>query len=267
MNALKKLGGMFALSLVLFSFSTALAPCAENTPVIVYFKSGGRIEGILTDETDKGVTLNVGFGITVLSKEDILRIETPEKPSEKARILSKMHRYAYSAKEAEKRRADEQRSYFNRMREIIEAQRKALIRRFYHQGVDIEIKDRSRMIVEATVNGSVQFRLQLDTGANMVALSPSAATQLGMDLFGRHSVEVSLAYGNSVEGIPVKLRSVKVGDAEVRDCDAVIILSDSVPAGQDGYLGLSFLRYFDIKIDFAREKLFLTTKENDENTY
>ncbi|MDC7675785.1 retropepsin-like aspartic protease family protein [Asticcacaulis machinosus] len=89
---------------------------------------------------------------------------------------------------------------------------------------------------EARVNdASVKFLV--DTGATIVALTPSDALRLGVDADElRYDRQVTTAMGQTAAAV-VKLRSVHIGQTEVRDVDAIVIregLSTSL-------LGMSYL--------------------------
>ncbi|WAC49645.1 TIGR02281 family clan AA aspartic protease [Asticcacaulis sp. SL142] len=89
---------------------------------------------------------------------------------------------------------------------------------------------------EARVNdASVKFLV--DTGATIVALTPSDALRLGVDADElKYDRLVTTAMGKT-EAAVVKLRSVHIGQTEVRDVDAIVIregLSTSL-------LGMSYL--------------------------
>lgn len=89
---------------------------------------------------------------------------------------------------------------------------------------------------EARVNdASVKFLI--DTGATIVALTPSDALRLGVDADElKYDRLVTTAMGKT-EAAVVKLRSVHIGQTEVRDVDAIVIregLSTSL-------LGMSYL--------------------------
>ncbi|WP_189485639.1 TIGR02281 family clan AA aspartic protease [Asticcacaulis endophyticus] len=89
---------------------------------------------------------------------------------------------------------------------------------------------------EARVNdASVKFLV--DTGATIVALTPSDALRLGVDADElKYDRLVTTAMGKT-EAAVVKLRSVHIGQTEVRDVEAIVIregLSTSL-------LGMSYL--------------------------
>ena len=114
-----------------------------------------------------------------------------------------------------------------------------------------------QVIVEALLNGSERVRLLVDTGASIVLISEDTALRLGIkseDI--RSDMKVMLADGSSKTAKPVILKSVKVGDAEVKDVRAAILNRGSI-SDADGLLGMSFLSNFIMKVDSAENKLIL----------
>jgi aspartyl protease family protein len=99
-----------------------------------------------------------------------------------------------------------------------------------------------------SINGqSVQF--MVDTGASRVALSVSDAERIGLDYRAGQPVRVGTANGTT-QGWQLKLRSVRLGDVEVYEVDAVV-----TPQGMPFVLlGNSYLNRFEMR------------RENDQMT-
>lgn len=90
------------------------------------------------------------------------------------------------------------------------------------------------------INGkAVQF--MVDTGATSVAMSALDADRAGISFKGGQSVNMSTANG-VIQGFRIKLASVRVGDVEVYDVDAVVI-PQAMPYM---LLGNSFLTRFQM---------------------
>jgi aspartyl protease family protein len=95
--------------------------------------------------------------------------------------------------------------------------------------------------VAAVVDGAVQGRLLLDTGAEFTVLSPDAARLLSLNLSTMAVIPLRSASG--VFWAPMtKVRSIAVGEAVAFDVEVVI--HDATP-GLSGLLGMSFLEHFD----------------------
>lgn len=93
------------------------------------------------------------------------------------------------------------------------------------------------------INGrAAQF--MVDTGATFVAMSTQDAERLGISYKTGQPVRMATANGDSV-GYRIKLNSVRVGDAEVYEVDAVVI-PQPMPFI---LLGNSFLARFQMKRD------------------
>jgi aspartyl protease family protein len=96
---------------------------------------------------------------------------------------------------------------------------------------------------EGTINGrAVQF--MVDTGASVVGLGASQAERMGLDYKSGQPVRMSTANGMAA-GWRVKLASVRIGDVEVFDVDAVV----GAQAMPYVLLGNSFLSRFQMKRD------------------
>ena len=96
---------------------------------------------------------------------------------------------------------------------------------------------------QGTINGrAVQFLV--DTGASMVGLGASEAERVGLDYKSGRPVRMQTANGLAPAWV-VKLSSVRIGDVEIYDVDAVVG-SQSMPYV---LLGNSFLSRFQMRRD------------------
>jgi len=237
---------------------------SEGKPANIHLKSGGIIRGFVEKEAQDGIIIETGYGKVAISNNDIESIEYPDTSREKEELEAQILEVSpekYDTKEAALMKKREEEAYHKRMKDIAEMEREAARRRRLERGIDIEVKDRSKILVGALINGHVETNLQLDTGASLVAISPSVARILGIDYLRKQKIDIQLAFGKKVPGVLVMLDSIKVGYVEVRNVKAVVVLSDQIPEGQDGFLGMSFLRYFDIKINPRDKKMYLLKRE------
>lgn len=93
------------------------------------------------------------------------------------------------------------------------------------------------------INGrAVQF--MVDTGATSIAMSTADAERAGISYKSGQAVQISTANGTA-QGFRIKLNSVRVGDVEVYDIDAVVT-PQPMPFM---LLGNSFLTRFQMKRD------------------
>ncbi|MDN8617791.1 retropepsin-like aspartic protease family protein [Variovorax ginsengisoli] len=98
-------------------------------------------------------------------------------------------------------------------------------------------------MAQGAINGrSVNF--MLDTGATTIALSAADAQRIGLDFSKGQPVRMNTANGVS-QGYRVKLGSVRVGDVEVYDIDA-IVSPEPMPYI---LLGNSFISRFSMRRD------------------
>lgn len=116
--------------------------------------------------------------------------------------------------------------------------------------VPIEIVD-DHVLVRGTLNGSA-VRLVLDTGASHVAVSPEAAAaagirEIGEARFGAFGGE----QGSARSGVA---DSVGIGPAVAKDV-ATFIFPIPPVFEADGFLGLSFLRRFTVRLDHEQRTL------------
>jgi len=111
--------------------------------------------------------------------------------------------------------------------------------------VDVEIKDSDK---------TVRTKMALDTGATYVMITWEIAQSLGLrPELSNETIEIITASG--VEKVPaVILRSITVAGKEARDIKAVV--HDLPPKSYiDGLLGLSFLRNFNVHLNFKANNL------------
>ncbi len=110
------------------------------------------------------------------------------------------------------------------------------------------------MILNVKINNSVQGRFLLDTGASYVVLSQDLASRLKLNTDKQQGIPLTIADGSTVNGTPVFLDSMRVGDVQADHVRAVI-LPNSPGEEIDGLLGMSFLQDFVISLDPANNKL------------
>ena len=86
--------------------------------------------------------------------------------------------------------------------------------------VTLQADGRGHFVVPGQINGGT-VRMLLDTGATMVAIPASDATRLGIDYRKGRVTYLNTANG-AVPAYAVKLNTVKVGDIELNQVDAVV---------------------------------------------
>jgi len=138
--------------------------------------------------------------------------------------------------------------------EVDGAERRLPLGQHYRSGTQAQT-DRERVVlaadprghffVEGTVNGG-RVRFILDTGATVVALPGAEADRLGIDYRKGRPGRIDTANGAALAWA-VRLDTVKVGNIELRNVEAVVIES-----GLDiALLGMTFLNRVEMKRDGA----------------
>jgi aspartyl protease family protein len=98
---------------------------------------------------------------------------------------------------------------------------------------------RGEVPLDADVDGATVHFI-VDTGANLVTLTPADAEAVGINLAGLvYSMTFNTANGKT-KGAPVLLRSVRLGQLAVEDVQGVVVPNVSV-----SLLGMSFLQRLD----------------------
>ncbi|MCR6476649.1 TIGR02281 family clan AA aspartic protease [Variovorax sp. ZS18.2.2] len=102
---------------------------------------------------------------------------------------------------------------------------------------------RGHFMTQGAINGKT-ITFMLDTGATTIALSADDAQRIGLDYSKGRLVQMSTANGVS-QGYRLRLQSVRVGDVEVYDIDA-IVTQQPMPYA---LLGNSFINRFSMRRD------------------
>ncbi len=109
--------------------------------------------------------------------------------------------------------------------------------------ISMAVDANGHFMAEGAINGKAT-RFMVDTGATTVAMSLADAVKLGVDYRKGRPIQVGTANGVA-EGYALKLHSVRIGDVEVYDVDAVVT-SQRMPFV---LLGNSFLGRFQMRRD------------------
>ncbi len=107
---------------------------------------------------------------------------------------------------------------------------------------------------EVVLNGNLKQYLVVDTGASFTIISRGAAKELGITI-DEYTPVIPTATASSVIFNPlVTLKSVRVGEAEVENVDALV---HDLPGSTAGLLGNSFLSEFKVVLDSANGRMTL----------
>lgn len=113
-----------------------------------------------------------------------------------------------------------------------------------------------RIIINVTLNGRVQARLAVDTGAHQTIIFPRLAQRLGF--LNDTSVGVktlSGGIGGSVPAVAVIIDTIRVGDVEQPFFPAKIV--PAVSSAFEGLIGMDFLSLFVMHVDPLHHLLIL----------
>jgi len=228
--------------------------------VIIIMKNGGVIKGIVEEKNDQGIVIDVGFGTVAVSKEDIEKVDRVIDNESRKTIYDelKVHKVDEDEETLKKRLEKEEKEILDRIEEAEEIQKEAAKGRI--AVTEITYRNRSRIMVMTNINNKIDIPMLVDTGANLVLIYPETAMRLGIKLRNENALLFQLADGSTKPGVPITLRSVKVGNAEATNVRAAVILGAEKPAQEVGLLGMSFLRNFHVKIDTDNNKLTLEKK-------
>ncbi len=112
----------------------------------------------------------------------------------------------------------------------------------------------NRIIVEEIVNGMGSMKFIVDTGADLTLIPRSLVQQLDISLDNSIATPVTGIGGTIIVPL-VKIGSLKVGEAEVRNLD-VVVNEEASLSGQR-LLGGDFLGQFRVGIDYTKNQLIL----------
>lgn len=113
-------------------------------------------------------------------------------------------------------------------------------------------------VVSVELNGTRMAHLILDTGASHTILSQELVRDLAlMPSDFRPGLVLLKTAGGSVDAQVVRIDSMKIATAEVRNSSAAVHTVPDFPAGIDGLLGLSFLHEFEVTLDTMKSELRL----------
>jgi aspartyl protease family protein len=107
--------------------------------------------------------------------------------------------------------------------------------------VTLQANGQGHFVAQGQINGGT-VRMLVDTGATMIALSASEATRLGISYKNGKQAYVNTANG-AVPVYMIKLNTVKIGDVELNQVDAVV-QEAGLPFA---LLGMSFLNRTEMR--------------------
>jgi len=227
---MKKTPSLYAAVLILIFFLSFIDKLYADT---LYLKNGRSIDGLIKNEDEQNIELDVGFGTIKFPRKEIERV-SKSTTEESQSIQQEWQKKKLEAKE-------------EKLRKELEPK-------------DIKVQqEKGYIAINAVLNKRIPVLLVLDTGASMVVLSNNTAKKLGLDSGKKEEMlQLKLADGRKINGRYVLLESITVQDVEAKDVDAAVLLEDVEDAGfKDGLLGMSFLNRFNFKVDQKNKRLIL----------
>jgi predicted aspartyl protease len=97
----------------------------------------------------------------------------------------------------------------------------------------------------------VQASLVLDTGAEIITIYQPMADQLNLPRTG--GAHVRVVGGKTLNASVAKLDYVRVGPYEAKEIQTWVVFPPGSSAGNDGLLGMNFLRGLEYSIDFENQ--------------
>lgn len=219
--------------LFLFFLLSGIAQACADT---VTLKNGYQMEGIIKRETDEYVELEINLGTVKFYREQIGRVE--HSSQEERKLMQESWQEERLKSEAKQKSRQQQRETGSK--EI------AVGRQGNH------------LFANVVLNGKVNAKLLIDTGASFVVLSPAMAKGLNISMdTAKPDLKLTLADGREVPGKMLKLDTISIGEARANDVQAAVIYQEGAFQGYDGLLGMSFLKLFKFEIDLEKSRIIL----------
>ena len=124
-------------------------------------------------------------------------------------------------------------------------------------------REGGRLLVDGNINNQSSVRFIVDTGASMTIIPAQVASRLGLDPKQALLIEIR-GVGGVTDGRLVEVDSLKVGDAEARNLD-IVVIDDSL--GGTALLGTDFLSRFQLGINYGRDQMVLQPGEAPYDGY
>jgi len=123
------------------------------------------------------------------------------------------------------------------------------------EAVEVNLLRRHELLlVEVLLNNKVTRNFIVDSGASFTLISRQTANELGL-IIDDNTPIIPVSTVNDVILTPlVTLRSLRVGNAEVENVDALVY---TMPSDKQGLLGNSFLNKFKVVLDSINGKMTL----------
>ena len=124
-------------------------------------------------------------------------------------------------------------------------------------------REDGRLLVDGNINNQSPVRFIVDTGASITVIPARVASRLGLDSKAAPLIEIR-GVGGVIDGRLIEIDILKVGNAEARNFDIVVIDDD---LRELGLLGGDFLSRFQMDINYTRAQMVLQPGEGPYDGY
>lgn len=126
----------------------------------------------------------------------------------------------------------------------------------------------NRPVIQVRVNGREDpLRFVLDTGSGITVMSDEAAKRLKVRQITRGGFAKGIGGDGRFEIVYGHLRSIEIGDAEVRNVPIYIRKFHDTRSNIDGYIGLALISKYLTTIDYGSNTFVLTKKGADQREF
>jgi len=143
----------------------------------------------------------------------------------------------------------------------IDKRLKQIEQEIFSESVPLDVTENGSLYVNVSV-GDKTVRMVLDSGATLICLPASTASELGVKIPNdAPALRLVLADGREIPGRAVTIAKVRIGQFEAENVEAAVL--DAVATNAEPLLGMSFLGNFKFEIDTADKSLKLLRVSDD----
>lgn len=229
--------------------AAGLLPFAAAGADTLHLKNGNSISGIITNEDENSVELEIDIGTVKFRRNELESVERITQSTEASSLRRQW--------ELKRQRQQEEQQIRIRIENATSHDTPVV----KEENIRVD-NETGHIITSAVLNGSVPVNLIVDTGASVVVLSRKAGERLAASgtrlRRGKvKQVDLTLGDGRKVKADFVILDSVRIEDSVAENIEAAIMPDESAKPGYDGVLGMSFLSRFNFGFRQKEGKLTL----------